>query len=310
MRAFIVSTRGDSLELAKKLIDEGWEINVLIRDKTRSRSLELESDVPLVQSPTPDMMNANLIIVEDRVSGKFADKARSLKRRVLGGGLMADRLFNDMDFNDRTMVGCGFELTKQNTNGIVTEVGGWFNGEKFLRPHFLGFKYYRLGTGDVGIVTPGMGIVGTYKIKSRLFNDILRKTETLFRSMNYKGYVGVEGLINNETFKAIKIHPGLVYPTVNLLTKIHTTWAPFLLKFVDGKAEVVAVQPDKVGVGISTRNGIERFYAGVGFTAEEAQIKAYKTINKANLSPDVYYRMDIGNSFESNMSKLKEWGWV
>lgn len=317
MRIFIISSRGDCLTLAKRLKDEGNNVHFYVRDKkVRKR---IEDELNIVESPTADMMISDLIIIEDHESGKFVDHAKNLKRLVLGGGSMADRLVKDIDFNEDSLVGCGLKLAEEKTEGIIVEVGSWFNGEQFLRPHFIGFKYYRLGSGNIGPFTKGSGIVGIYKIKSRLFNEVLRPVETLFKTFNYIGYASIEGFVNNAHFHAIKIHSKLLYPTLNLLTEMHSTWSPFLLKLATRKAEVTAIQPDKIGVGIGYFSPMffqeplamdSKLFCGFGNTIEEAKSKAYKSANRANLPKEGYYRMDIGDEFTFNMKQLENWSWM
>ena len=316
MRVFIVSTRGDSSLIARKLLVEGHDASMYVRDKNFRRYIE--PDIPIVKSPTVESVSSDLLLVEDHEAGRFADKARSLNRLVVGGGTAVDKFVSDQEFNERSLFGCGFSIADDKTEGMVVEVGGWFDGEKYLRPHFLGFKSYRLGTGDVGPYTVGTGIVGKYLVKSRLFNDILRKTETLMKSAHYIGYAGVEGYINNDSFKAVRLQARLQFPVVNALGELHPSWSSFLVKLAKQQAEVVAVQPDKVVVGVTVllrgyfdSNGQEpyRICCAAGQNVEEAKSKAYKMVTKMNI-PHGYYRIDIGDNFVPNLQKLKEGDWL
>jgi len=316
MRVSVISSRGDSVTIARKLQQENHTVQMYVRDKLFRRFIE--PDVPMIKAPTIEMVGADLILVEDSEAGKFVDKARALNRLVVGGGTIADKLINDIDFNERSLHGCGLTLSEPQTEGMVIEIGGWFDGEKYLRPHFMGFKSYRLGTGDVGPPTVCMGMVGMYKIKSRLFTDILHRTETLLKSMHYLGYASIEGFINNNSFKAAKLHARLQFPTVNLLGELHPAWGPFLFKLCTHKSEVVAVQPDRIAVGVTVlmhghfnNDGQEpyRFYMASGQTLEEAKSKAYKSVSRSDI-PHGYYRIDIGNDFTKNLEKLKEGDWI
>jgi phosphoribosylamine-glycine ligase len=316
MKIFIVSSRGDSSSIARKLLNEGHDARMYVRNKTFRRYIE--PDVPLIKSPTVDTVSSDLLLIEDSECSKFADKAKFLKRLVVGGGSVADKLMSDIDFNERSLHGCGFTLAESKTKGLLVDVGGWFDGNKYLRPHFLGFKYHRLGTGDVGPLTVCMGIVGTYLTKSRLFTDILRRTEVLMKSLKYVGYVSIEGLINNESFRAIKLNPRLQFPIVNAIGELHPTWGTFLLKLATGEAEVVAVQPDRVVVGVNVlmrgyfdHNNQDpyKLFCCTGQSAEEAKSKVYKLINKSDIDSG-YYRVDIGSEFDTSMSRLKEGEWL
>lgn len=316
MKAFIISTNGDSAPIARKLLKEGIEVGLYVRNKASRRYID--PDIPLIKSPTIDEVVSDLLLIEDSESGRFADRAKELKRRIVGGGVLVDKLAIDRDLNERSLHGCGFVLAEENTEGTLIEVGGWFDGEKYLRPHFLGFKYYKLGTGDVGPVTMGMGIVGTYITKSRLFNDILRKTETFMKASHYRGYSSIEGFINNDSFRAIRLNPRLQFPTVNALGELHTTWGNFLVKLARQEAEVVAVQPGKVVIGVNVlmkgyfqNDGHERYkiFCASGQDVAEARSKAYKLVTKANIC-NGYYRIDIGDCFEANLDRLRKGEWL
>jgi len=316
MKIFIVSTRGDSAPMARKLLSEGHSVEMYVKDKGFRKYME--PDVPLIKSPTWETVNSDLMIVEDAATGKFADRARGLKRLVIGGGVVADQITCDLDFNERSLHGCGFTLAGPNTQGVLMEVGGWFDGEKYLRPYFMGFKSYHLGTGDVGPLTLGMGIAGKYAIKGRLFTDVLHKTETLFRSMHYVGYAAIEGFVNKESFRAVRLHSKLQFPITNALGDLHTTWGTFLLKLATKQAEVVAVQPDRVVVGVNMllrgyfeNSGSEQYklICASGQDIAEAKSKAYRAVARENI-PNAYYRIDIGDNFTSNLERLHEGAWI
>ena len=316
MRVFIVSAQGDLAPMTRKLLSEGHDAVMYIRDKVYRRYIE--PDIPLVKSPTVEAVSSGLLVIDDPEAGKFADKARSLNRFVIGGGEVPTRLAMDSDFNERSLHGCGFNIANPDkTEGVLVEVGGWFDGEKYLRPHFLGFKKFRLGTGDVGPFTVGMGVAGKYVTKSRLFTDVLRKTETFAKTMHYVGYVGIDGFINQNSFSALRLNAGFAFPTAGALGELHPTWSTFMLKLAKKEAEVVAVQPDKVVVGVTVlpHSYFENLhephfpFCASGQNIEEAKAKVYKSIGKANI-PNGYYRIDIGDDFVKNLDILKRGDWL
>lgn len=316
MKVFIISTEGDSAPIARKLLAEKHDAVMYVRDKGFRRYLD--PDIVQIKTPTVETVSSDILLVEDHEAGRFADKARTLNRLVVCGGQAADKLTTDTDFNERSLNGCGISLAESNTKGTLVEIGGWFDGEKYLRPHLVAFKYYRLGTGDVGPLTFGTGIVAKYVTRSRLYTDVLRRTETLMKSLKYVGYAGVEGFVNQNSFHAIKLHAKLQFPTVNAIGELHPTWGTFLLKLAKKQAEAVAVQPDKVVVGVSVLmqgyfggDGCEarRIYCGTGQDKNEARARVYKEISKADIQ-NGYYRVDIGEDFGEKLNKLKEGSWL
>jgi phosphoribosylamine-glycine ligase len=316
MKVFIISTEGDSCIIARKLLQEGHEAVIYVRNRLFRKYLD--PDIIQIKTPTVETVSSDLLLVEDNEAGRFADKARALHRLVICGGQAADKLTTDVEFNERSLNGCGISLAEANTQGTLVEIGGWFDGEKYLRPHLVAFKYYRLGTGDVGPLTSGTGIAAKYITRSRLYTDVLRKTETLMKSLKYVGYAGVEGFVNQSNFKAIKLHAKLQFPVVNAIGELHPTWGTFLLKLAKNQAEAVAVQPDKVVIGVSvlmqgyfSNGGQEsrRIYCGTGQYKDEARAKVYKEIAKSN-TQNGYYRIDIGDDFVEKLNRLKAGEWI
>jgi hypothetical protein len=200
--------------------------------------------------------------------------------------------------------------------GLEVEVGGWFDGTHFLKPTFIGFKYDRFGSGDVGPNTRGMGAVGFYRTKSILFNKSVAKTETFLKSIEYIGYIGLDCLINNDNLQVVKWQPGLHYPLITMFSALHNSIGNFLFKLAIQKAKVVAVQPDKLGICVallkSTTEGFKSYptemkYA-LGGTIEEVIIKMYKNIKRLNVG-NSYYRIDIGYDAQERINQLIKWGW-
>lgn len=312
MKIFIVSKLGDSLELARELIMEGHEVVVYVKDKSIVREV---GDVPITRKPTAELIKSELIIIDDDQSGDFADNARNLKRPIIGGGSVIDRLGHDKEFGDDVLEGCGLKIASENTKGLEVEVGGWFDGVQFLKPSFIALKYNRFGAGDVGPVTRGMGAVGFYKTKSAAFNMSVVKTATFLKSTGYVGYVGLDCLINDDNLHIAKWHPGLHFPIIAVFSALHNSMGNFLFKLATHSAKVTAVQPDRIGIGVAIFQptlavGFKSYpvvmkYA-LGGTVDEATHKVYKHIKK----DDSYYRTDIGYNAQEKIEQLHKWGWI
>jgi hypothetical protein len=316
MNIFIVSSFGDSLDLATKLQEEGNKVSLYVR----SKYIKLpESDIVITNNPTADMVKSELTIIEDNKSGKFVDSAKKLNRPIIGGGLVVDRLTRDEKFGSEILVGCGLTLAREFTEGQLVEVGGWFTKGEFLKPYFLAFKYTKFGNNDVGPEVGPMGIVGTYKLKGKLFRETLLKIETFLKSIDYTGYIGLDVLINNVGIKIVGWQPGLSFPLVNILTCIHNNFGTFLFKIARGTAKVVSVQPDKVGIGVTwlklpwlyetiVKNR-PRMVCETGVNIDEAKSKIFKTIHRT-LDTKVYYRSDIGDMTKDELKRLISNGWL
>lgn len=308
MRILIVSKTGDSADFAKQLLSEGHEVILYLKKKRLSYKL----NIPFTKNPTSEMIKSDFIIIEDDTSGEFADKVRSLNRAIIGGGTTIDRLWKNQEFRKSIIEGCNLDLAKPTTKGIRLEIGGWFNGEEFLKPSFLCFPYFHLGTGNVGPLTRGMGAVGFYKIKSK-FNEYLKKLETFFRSStNYAGYIGLDCFVNNDSLQVIDLQAGLHFPMILNIGFLHNTLGTFLFKLALKNAKMVAVQPDRFCISVITYelDKPETFssYYSLGGTIEEAKTKVYKTLQK-DVPNASYYRIDIGDGITDSLDQLKKWEW-
>lgn len=311
MKIFIVSRYGSSEDLAKKLIEESHDVRMYIRDRSARKISQFQN---LVEKPSIETVQVDLLLVEDDASGEFARKARELKRPILGGSLIGDRLVRDPNFYKTLVEGCTLQVAETTTKGIPANVGGWFDGEEFLRPYFLGIRYTRVGAGDIGKHTKGMGLVGQYKQKGNLFG-LLRKLETMLKTANYQGFVNLHTYINNESAKISGLDLGLYFPSISPIATLHNSLGSFLLKVATKKARQVAVQPDKVVGGVVWLPNMDEaticptMVCETGGQVKEAMSQIYKKINKLQ-NFDAYYRVDIGGNYDSYISRLKEWEWI
>lgn len=316
MNVFVVSSYGDSLDLARKLQGEEHKVSLYVR----SKYIKLpESNIVITNNPTADMVKAELIIVEDNTSGKFVESAKKMGRPIIGGGLVIDRLTKDGKFGTEILVGCDLPIAKETTKGQLLEVGGWFTKGEFLKPYFLAFKYNEFGNEGIGPEVGPMGIVGMYKLKGKLFRETIVKLETFLKSMDYTGYIGLDVIVNNGGVKAVGWQPGLSFPIINVLSCLHNNLGNFLFKVARGTAKVVSIQPDKIGIGVTWlkllwlyENPVKnrpRIMCEVGVNIDEARSKVFKTIHK-ELDSKIYYRSDIGDTTKDELKKLILNGWL
>jgi len=316
MNIFIVSKFGDSIDLAEKLASEDNVVSVYVREK----NIIVQNNLcTITRNPTAEMIKSELIIVEDDKSGEFSERARKLKRPLLGNGKIVDKLISDSKYGTEVLVGCGLPLSKETTKGMGVGVGGWFVGESFLKPYFLHFNYTKFGSGDIGPHIGPMGIVGMYKLRGKIFRESLLKLETYLKSISYVGYVGLDLLINDESLLVSGWNIGFEFPIINVMSFMHTNFSKFLFKLAIGTAKTTAVQPDIVGVGITwlelnwlykkPLTNRPKIISEVGMSIDEARSKVYKQIHKT-LMKDEYYRVDIGLTTRYNMERLVDNGWL
>jgi|MudIll2142460700_1097286.scaffolds.fasta_scaffold11715_4 hypothetical protein len=307
MKILIISKYGDSLVLGEKLANEKHAVKVYVKDVKIQHPL-------ITPKPSAEDVIADLTIVEDDSSGAFVEKAKELNRPILGGGQIADRLCKDSQFLKGVVEGCGFELSRPETKGMAIDVGGWFNGETFIKPMFFGLRYERFGAGDVGNSALTMGLVGSYKMKGKLFS-ICRAFEVFLKTNSYRGFVNIKTYINNEKVLVSGVHLGLYIPTVHLLSHLHNSLGGFLFKVATGIATMATAQPDRVCVGVVYLEKLADIVVkrpvvcNSGETIEEAISKTYKLVHKT-VGDNAYYRVDIGSNYKQTLSHLKEWEWL
>ena len=307
MRILLVSKFGDSIALAEKLREENNDVSIYIRDNIARR---LTSYSYMIDNPTVDTINSDLILVEDDNSGAFSDKARELGRPICGGGIAADKLIRQRSFLESVVESAKLRMAKKDTKGIPVNLGGWFVGEEFLRPYFLGIRYPRIGTGDVGKPTRGMGIVGQYRMKGHIF-QVLKKLEPFLKTVKYSGYVNINLLVNNDNPLVSDIELGLTYPNVAPLCELHNNISKFLFKVATNTTKQLTAPVDKIVLGVSWLSSISELikqpmYCKTGSSIEEAVSKVYKEMHKID-NKDVYYRVDIGVGYNTYLKELHKW---
>lgn len=316
MKIFIVSTNGDSLDLAKKLYLEDHDVSIYIKNK----KIELpDKIITVTTNPTLTLSKADMVLIEDDKSGEMSDKAKKLNKIVIGGNVVSDRLVSDPKFGTKVLLGCNLPLASERAIGTNIEVGGWFVRGEFLKPYFMAFKYHRFGGGEIGPELGPMGIVGTYKLKGKIFREFLLKTESFLKSTGYTGYAGLDLLVNDSVPLVMGWQIGFKFPTINLLSEIHPNFGKFLWKVATGTAKITSVQPDKTGTGVTyldlawlyehPQRHRPQIVCEGGSNIDESRSKVFKTIRKL-LDPMLYYRSDIGDHSKDELKRLMANGWL
>lgn len=227
-----------------------------------------------------------------------------------------DRLEYDTDFGNDIFNACGIQTATSETLGIPISLGTWFNGTKFCRPFLYYFLSQSLMVGNVGPKTPGMGVVCTYRTRSKIFNETLVKAEAFIKSTKYRGYLGVDCILTDHGayVKRWVVTPNPIVLTVHKDLPKTGSFEEFIKQLLLGKAEHVPIDTSKWNVSICVYHAlplcIYDIYTASDVNLKIAENKAYQLIQEANLDENLIYRIDIGEDVQEDMRTLKSWDWI
>jgi len=137
-------------------------------------------------------------------------------------------------------------ITKKSTNislqrkvkGIEIAVGRFFNGKEWVGPVQLNMEHKKLFPGNLGPTTSEMGTLAWYNQseENKLYKKTLSKLKSYLTKVNYRGYVDVNCIINEDGVFPLEITARFGSPIVHLQTEIHQSpWGEFLKAVADGK---------------------------------------------------------------------------
>lgn len=229
---------------------------------------------------------------------------------------ITDRLEYDADFGNDIFKACGINTATPETMGIPMSLGAWFNGTKFCRPFLYYFLYQSLMVGNIGPKTPGMGVVCTYRTRSKIFNETLAKAEAFIKATKYRGYLGIDCVLTGDGVyvKRWVVTPN---PIVLMIHKDIPQTGPFeefIRQLLLGKAENVPIDTSKWNVSICVYHAlplcIQNIYTASDVNLKVAEDRVYQLIREANIDENLIYRIDIGEDVRRDMDTLKSWDWI
>lgn len=127
---------------------------------------------------------------------------------------------------------------QERIDGVEIGVGRYFNGTDWLGPIEMNIEYKKFFPGDLGPNTGEMGTLAWYDDNedNKLFQDTLNKLKPYLQSINFRGDMDVNCIVNEAGAFPLEPTPRFGSPAVHLHSELHESpWAPFLKAVADGQ---------------------------------------------------------------------------
>ncbi len=138
---------------------------------------------------------------------------------------------------------------EEKISGVEAACSLWSAGKGgFVGPLNVNFEHKRIWTGNIG---PNCGEQGTLMFYDRrpfkrvkMFQETLAKLEGLLATLDYRGQMDVNGIVNQDGFHATELTPRLGYPSSYIEDTLQVTpWSELHLALAQGKAIDNKVRP-------------------------------------------------------------------
>lgn len=122
--------------------------------------------------------------------------------------------------------------------GIEIGAGRYFNGSDWVGPVEINLEHKKLFPGDLGPTTSEMGTLAWYDHNQNnlLFKETLAKLKPFLKTIDFRGDIEVNCIVNRNGAYALEITPRLGSPIIHLHSEIHSSpWSKFLKAIADKK---------------------------------------------------------------------------
>lgn len=147
-------------------------------------------------------------------------------------------LLKNYNRNKKTKNECSIIDLQKKIKGIEIAVGRFFNGNDWIGPCNINFEHKNLCNENLGPKTPEMGTLMWYEEneKNPLFSETLAKMKNYLKSIDYRGYIDINCIVNETGIFPLEVTARFGYPTIELQAEFHSSpWSEFLKATADGK---------------------------------------------------------------------------
>ena len=207
------------------------------------------------------------------------------------------------------------ELQKR-VRGVEIGVARYFNGNDWVGPIEMNVEHKSLCSGGLGPKTYEMGTLMWYDKaieKNTIFQSTLAKMKTYLQSVDFRGDVDINCIVNQSGIYPLEITARLGFPSTQLQSALHISpWGEFLKAIADGKSYdlkykkgfgviVVVATPPFPNVAISKRYSLQgtRIFFTTPLTEKEINSIHFEEVSKD--STGAYY-ISSSNGFILNVS--------
>jgi phosphoribosylamine--glycine ligase len=122
--------------------------------------------------------------------------------------------------------------------GIEIAATRYFNGTDWIGPTLINIEHKKFFPGDIGPTTSEMGTLGWYDPddNNRLFKDTLSKLEPHLKSINYRGIIDINCIVNERGTFPLEATSRIGSPIVHLQSTLNNSpWSKILSAVAGGK---------------------------------------------------------------------------
>src|SRR3989338_2883024 len=134
---------------------------------------------------------------------------------------------------------------QQKVEGVEIAVSRFFNGSAWIGPACLNVEHKKLFPGDLGPPTSEMGTLAWYENREelRLFEETLGKLEPYLKSIDYRGIVDFNCIVNETGAYPLEATPRFGSPIIYAMTDLHVTpWGQSLKDMSERKTPIIKVK--------------------------------------------------------------------